>query len=77
MASLSEHAHLIEAAIKAAEDDGFEVEFDWEYSNDSMKEVSLDIVKREWIDTPGGKLLPVHRTYKVTDWKNIKVEDYT
>lgn len=44
MATLTEHAELIKAAIKAAEDDGLKVEFDLEYYNDgSTKLVELDV----------------------------------
>lgn len=62
MGSLSSHAENIKAAIKAARDDGFRIEFDWEfdrYSGDALSVVQLDILAED-----------------ATDWAPIEVMDY-
>jgi hypothetical protein len=44
MASLTEHAEAIKAAIKAAEDDGLRVEFDLDYyGSGHTRTIDLDV----------------------------------
>lgn len=61
MGSLYSHAENIKAAIKAARDDGFRVEFYWEFdrhTSDVLGSVQLDIL-----------------TEDATDWEPIEVMD--
>lgn len=60
MGSLSEHAKNIKAAIEAARDDGFRVEFEWEFDRytDVVTSVQLDIL-----------------TEDASDWEPIEVMD--
>lgn len=60
MATLSSHAENIKAAIKAARDDGFRVEFEWEFDRytDVVTSVQLDIL-----------------TEDASDWEPIEVMD--
>ena len=52
MATLSEHAATIEAAIQAARSDGFRVALE---DGDSYENASVDLER--WVDTDGGPRL--------------------
>ena len=70
--NLREHADKIKAAFEAAEKDGFELSFEWNYDGDQLSELSIDLNLHEWHETEyNGK---VTRRRMIADWIVLREE---